>query len=191
LLHRKSLSKTRKLKNVAKSKFLIIFVVLLLVFVEKALPNPKYAPILYNLGHQYEEKKNSSRATRYYKRALRSDPDLPWANYRLGLQAKDSGSVEQAAQYFHNEIYLNSSSCEPYYELSLIYLENKAYAKALKYIRRVLEIRYDNPQHHYVYGLACLYSGYLHDAVCKVEDLEGGGHYDFAQKLRRAISENK
>jgi protein O-mannosyl-transferase len=149
-------------KNKALVLFLRLFTVLLLVFysyltVKQAgyWKEPvtfykrtlKYAPDswrFYNeLGMEYADMGNNSRAEAAYKKALEIKPDAAGIYYNLGNLYNKIGDKENALAMYKTANGINVTSVQRYSELATTYVLAGRYKDAIALFKKVLEIKPD------------------------------------------------
>ncbi|RMF83668.1 MAG: tetratricopeptide repeat protein [Nitrospinota bacterium] len=112
-----------------------------IVEAEKALANPAYQTperAYHNLGVAYYQKGLLEMAASYFQKALRFQPDFPYANYYLGRIYLQTGRLAEAIQEFNAAIQRDPTYVPAYYQLGLAYYKQGERQKAEKVFRKVM-----------------------------------------------------
>ena len=93
------------------------------------------------MGHLFREKGDLTKASFWYRRALRDDPKYGNAYIFLGLIAFKSGLLNQAEMYYRKAIKRSAQSIdEAYFNLGGILLAKRRYQAASECYRKAIQI---------------------------------------------------
>jgi tetratricopeptide (TPR) repeat protein len=142
------------------------------------------------LAQEAETRGDDDAAARFYKEALRANPQVTGAHYALGSIYANSGNYDSAVQEFKEELKINSYDSLALWKLGEIALRTDPHSAA-DYLERALLLNPDLPQARLAYGRALLRLEQPEKAVeqfRKVESLapeEDSVHYHLASAYRK------
>lgn len=120
--------------------------------------DPRNTAVLLHLAGIYYKKKDIDQAQELFERARASAPRDTSAMFWLGVIAEEKKDFRSAIKYFE-EITREQEDPLVLTRLGYYYSSAKEYGKAVKTLKRVVELNPDNPYSNYLLGLAYLDSG--------------------------------
>ena len=114
---------------------------------------PNDQPILTHLGGLYFKTENIDSAENAFVMANKIDPNDTSIHFWLGVIAEKKKDWKDAIAHFE---YILKKQETPIVldRLSYYYSVQKDFKKAIKYLKRAIEIEPENPNHYYFLGLA-------------------------------------
>jgi tetratricopeptide (TPR) repeat protein len=88
------------------------------------------APLHFNLGRLYSEKRQPAKALEHYRESLRLDPADLTTLLAVARASAQQGLTEQAMEHFKQSLVLAPESEEAWYEFCTFLIRLKEYAKA-------------------------------------------------------------
>jgi tetratricopeptide (TPR) repeat protein len=120
--------------------------------------DPKNSIVLQHLGGFYYKQKRFDQAQEMFERAIALVPGDDSLRFWLGVIAEEKKDFRTAIKYFEG---ISKEQQDPLVmtRLGYYYSSVKEYGKAVKTLRRVVELNPNNPYSYYLLGLAYLDSG--------------------------------
>jgi len=122
-------------------KFIIFFICCIFVWIPWYKYNPeKYIENDYNTGLVYMEEGKFKLAEKYFKEALKKEPNFSQCYNQLGMIELYRKNIKDAKIYFEKAVSLNPNNISSLNNLGVCYANMKDYEKALKYFLKALSI---------------------------------------------------
>jgi tetratricopeptide (TPR) repeat protein len=129
----------------------------------KPLPEKKEKPLdardYFLRGCSYHELEMYSEAVKYYRKAIKLNPDYTEAFINLGVTYYQLGKYSKAIDAYEKALRLNPRSPSLYNKLGSAYIIHGSYTKALDSFKKATDIEPDNPVSHYNLGVAYYLNG--------------------------------
>lgn len=133
----------------------------------KSITENKAAFEFYSKGIEASEGGNSKKAVKYYKKALKEDPEFAFAWDNLGLSYRRLNDFDKAIESYGKSLEIDPYGVMPLQNIAVAYLYKKEYSNAIDAYERLAEIDANNPEVYY--GIGNVYASHLKDYVKGLE----------------------
>lgn len=131
--------------------------------VSPGIPPPSKKPAdardYFLQGCSYYELEMYNEAIKFYKEAIKLNPDFTEAFVDLGITYYKLGEYSNAIEVYKKAVRLNPHSSSIYNKLGSAYIIHGSYSKALDSFKKAVEIDPKNPVPHYNLGIAYYLNG--------------------------------
>jgi len=104
----------------------------------------------------YGDAKEYKKAIKYYKKALKIDPDFPFAWDNLGLVYRKTEQYDKALEAYAKSMELMPGNRTPIMNSAVVYTYKKEWDKAIQMYKKLVEIDESDPEIYY--GIAQVYA---------------------------------
>ena len=166
-------------------------IVILRIF-DVMTPNIKYGRVFYRYG-LYEEEKNKSitRAQEFYEKAVRYNPNIAEAYYRLGRIYREKGDLNTSLIFFQKASSLTRDLTGVFEDLGSVYEQMGQYNRAITTFEEAIHASPSDSAIHYKLGEVYLLNNQKTYALQVVRDLEHIKAREVARKLELRILETE
>lgn len=119
---------------------------------EKSLSNNKLALEYYSQGLTETEKKNYKNAVKYYKKAVKEDPNFTFAWDNLGLNYRKLNDYNNAIESYKKSLAINPKGLMPATNIAIAYHFKKDYQNAKEAFNNLAKLDENNPEVYYGMG---------------------------------------
>ncbi|MFC4739946.1 tetratricopeptide repeat protein [Flavobacterium ponti] len=133
------------------------------------------ALVQYDLGIDESKKENYEEAIKYYKKAIKIDPNFAFAYDNIGISYRKLGNYKEAINYYEKSLKIDPNGITPLQNIAVAYQYTKEYDKSIKTYKKLAEIDPQNPE--VFYGIGHVYTSYLKeyekglDYLCKAYNI--------------------
>lgn len=136
--------------------------------------NRSSARIFLDKGREHYQNDEDTQAIEAFREAIRLDPELAEAHFRLGLSYDALGQEKEAEDAYKKAVeafkkYLdsegNAEDAEAHYNLGQTYAGLHIYGEAVREYRHAVRLKPDDPAIHYDLGLALMRLAHYDEAV--------------------------
>jgi rhomboid protease GluP len=112
----------------------------------------------YRIATIYLKKNELTNAEKYFKICQKLKSDFPPVYNDLGIVAKKKGNIVSAKQLFMKAISLNKNYAAAYFNLGLLYYQNKEFEYALQNFKKCRQIFPNNKQIERLYKTTLIFT---------------------------------
>jgi len=110
------------------------------------------ATVFYNKGIKASKNNNNKAAAKYYKKAVKIDPNFAFAWDNLGLMYRKQKKYDKAIDAYNKSLSIDPTGPMPLQNLAVVYAYQKKYQKAIDAYTQLSEYDKDNPEIYYGIG---------------------------------------
>jgi tetratricopeptide (TPR) repeat protein len=142
---------------------------------ENSVSKKREALVQYDLGIDESKKENYEEAIKYYKKAIKIDPNFAFAYDNIGISYRKLGNYKEAINYYEKSLKIDPNGITPLQNIAVAYQYTKEYDKSIKTYKKLAEIDPQNPE--VFYGIGHVYTSYLKeyekglDYLCKAYNI--------------------
>jgi len=129
----------------------------------------------YKKGSKENENNNIKKAAKYFKKAVKADPNFAFAWDNLGLMYRKLKKYDNAITAYNQSLKIDPTGPMPLQNLAVVYTYQKKYQKAIEAFKQLSKYDKDNPEIYY--GIGQIQYQYLKeyenslDNMCKAYNL--------------------
>jgi tetratricopeptide (TPR) repeat protein len=128
----------------------------------------------YSKGQDADEVNNYKKAIKFYKKAVKIDPNFAFAYDNLGVVYRKTKQYDKALEAYAKSIKIIPTNSTPIMNSAVVYIHQRKYDKAIEMYQKLIEIDDTDPESFYGIGHAQTLKGDYEEAldnICKAYNL--------------------
>jgi len=143
-------------------------------FIELGASQNEKAKAFYAKGQDADAAGNFKKAIKFYKKALKIDPNFAFALDNLGLAYRKTKQYDKALESYAKSMKIIPTNKTPIMNSAVVYVYKKKWDKAIAMYKKLIDIDPDDPESFYGIGHVQMLSGDYEnslDNMCKAYNL--------------------
>lgn len=136
---------------------------------DKSFSDNDKASDYYSKGLAESKSENFEKAVKYFKKAVKEDPEFAFAWDNLGISYRRLNKFDQAIDAYENSLKVDPNGLMPLQNIALTYQYKKEYTKAIEAYQKLARIDENNPE--VFYGIGNVYAINLKDYEKGLENM--------------------
>ncbi len=128
---------------------------------EKSVSDNPEAVKWYNKGSVESENNHFEKAIKYYKKAVKLDPNFAFAWDNMGLTYRKMKKYKKAIMAYNKSLEIDPKGKTPLQNIAVVYVYTKEYDKAIEAYNKLAKLDNKNPEVYY--GIGTVYFLYKKD----------------------------